>query len=490
MRRASVIGPLLLILVGVVVLVRNLRPELPLADLLAHYWPFLLIIWGALRLIEIVFWAATSKPLPRSGISGGEWVLVIFLCLIGAGLHTARGYSNVWFMPNARAWRGLVANMGETYDYPLAPIERPCGRTPRIVIENFRGNARVIGSDQASVTVSGRKTVRAFDQGSADRANTETPLEVVGQGDRVIVRANQDRVNDNLSVSAELEITAPAGATVEAHGRFGDFDIRDLTGAVEITSDNAGVRLDNIGGAVRIELGKSDIVRATGVKGTLDLKGRGQEVDLQNIEGKVSINGTFTGQLQFRNLAQPLSFESSQTQLQVEKLPGQIHMALGDFNARNVIGPIRLTGKSRDVQISDFTQALELTLDRGDIELRPGKGATPKLDVRTRSGDIELALPPDARFDLRMATSRGEAHNDFGSPLAVEEDHRGATVLGSTGAGPRMHLETGRGTVTVRKATIEDEKAPEEPAKPEEEPAKPAPPRKPAAQRPLAPREM
>ena len=80
MRRASLVAPLLLIGIGLLFLARNIFPELQLLDYLAKYWPLLLVVWGGLRLLEILFWAATSRPLPAHGISGGEWVLVIFLC--------------------------------------------------------------------------------------------------------------------------------------------------------------------------------------------------------------------------------------------------------------------------------------------------------------------------------------------------------------------------------------------------------------------------
>jgi DUF4097 and DUF4098 domain-containing protein YvlB len=460
MRRSSIIAPLLLILIGATFLMRNVWPDIPLGDLVSRYWPFLLIAWGGLRLLEILTWAATSKPLPRSGISGGEWVLVIFLCIIGSAMYSARHYT---WLPNGRSLRGLMVNMGESFDFTIAPAEKPASKSPRIVIESFRGNARITGTESDTVKVSGRKTIRSFQQADADKANGQTPLEIVAQGDQLIVRTNQDRVSDDLRVSEDLEIAVPKGSSVEGHGKFGDFDIRDITGTVDIVSDNAGVRLDNIGGNVRVEVRKSDIVRATGVKGAVDLKGRGQDVDLQNIDGQVSINGDFMGQVQFRNLAQPLRLEGSHTEFHVEKLPGQVHMSLGDFTGNNIIGPVRLNSRSRDVQISDFTQSLEITLDRGDIELRPGsKNPLPKMDVRTRSGDIDLAIPAAAKFELKLTTSRGEVHNEYGPPLTVEEDHRGGTISGNVGGGPQLHLDTGRGQVTVRKASEEKLKVQEQ----------------------------
>jgi DUF4097 and DUF4098 domain-containing protein YvlB len=446
---------MLLIAVGLLFLVHNIWPEVPVVELVSQYWPFLLILWGTLRLIEILFWAMSGRPLPRSGISGGEWVFVIFLCLIGSSMYTAR-HAIGWF-PNARSLRGMVISMGETYDYNIATAGKTSGKLSRVVIENFRGNARITGDNTDQVTVTGRKTIRAFQQSEADKANTDTPVEVAIDGDQIFIRTNQDHVKESSRVSDDLEIKIPRGASLEAHGRDGDFDVRDLQGNVDLNSDSSGVRIDSIGGDVRVEVRKSDIVRATGVKGTMELKGRGQDVDLENIDGQVTVNGEFLGNIQMKNLAKPSSFNGAHVDLQFEKLPGQLHMGLGDFRADNITGPIHLNSKSRDVVITDFTQSLELTLDRGDIELKPGKeGPLPKMDVRTRSGDIDLALPATAKFELRMVADHGEAHNEFGSPLVVEDQQRGATISGTVGSGPQLHLESNRGTITVRKASADD----------------------------------
>lgn len=470
MRRGSVIGPLILIGIGALFLLRNFWPEIPVAEMLSRYWPLLLIVWGGLRLLEILFWAATSKPLPRNGISGGEWVLVFVVCIAGASAYTARHLN--WF-PNGRVLRGMVVDMGENFDYPLNQTAKPCARNCRVIIESFRGNAKIMGSEADQVIVTGRKTVRSFQQADADNANRETPLELVSQGDQVVIRTNQDRVNDNLRVSSDLEITVPAGSSVEGRGRNGDFDIQNVNGAVEINSDNAGVHLENIGGNVRIDTRKSDIIRALGVKGSVDLKGRGQDIELQNVGGQVNVNGSYVGQIQLRNLAQPLRYEDPQITLNLEKLPGQVHMGLGEFSGANVTGPIRLSAKSRDVQLADFSQSLDLNLDRGDVELRPGKNV-PKMEVHiARNGDIDLGLPTGAKFDLKATTARGEAHNDYGPPLTTNESNRGAIVEGtSSGGGPQIRLETARGTVTVRKASADELSNPPEPPKAPKSPLK------------------
>jgi hypothetical protein len=77
-----------------------------------------------------------------------------------------------------------------------------------------------------------------------------------------------------------------------------------------------------------------------------------------------------------------------------------------------------------------------------------------------------LALPAGAKVDLKASTDRGEAHNDFGAPLTVDESNRGATIVGNSG-GPQLRLETGRGAVTVRKAGAEDVTFPSIPSPPD-----------------------
>ncbi len=478
MRRGSVIGPLILIGIGALFLLRNLWPDIPMVEIISRYWPFVLIVWGGIRLIEILLWAIMAKPLPRNGISGGEWMLVFLIAIVGSTMYTAR-HVNSWF-PTSNAWRRIVVNMGESYDYSLAPVEKPCAKNCRVLIENFRGNAKITGTDDNTVKASGQETIRSFQQADADNANKQTPLELVQQGDQMIIRTNQDKVSDRAQPSADLEITVPAGSSIEAHGRYGDFDIQNISGDVNINSDNAGVRLNDIGGNVRVDLRASDTVRAVGVKGSVDLKGRGQDLDLENIGGPVTVSATYFGQVQLRNLMQPLRYETGQTSLDLEKLPGQVQMSLGELTADNMIGPVRINGRSRDVQLSNFTQSLDLTLDRGDVELRPGK-TVPKMEVRTRSGDIELALPAGAKFDLRASSARGDAENDYGDPLRVEDSGRGQTISGSTGGGPELRLDTGRGSISVRKASADEVTFPSIPSVPAtpKAPAPPKPPKEP-----------
>jgi len=129
MKRRSLIAPLLLILAGALLLAWNLHPEWVSFRLIAMYWPFLLIAWGALRLIEIAYWRLTSKPLPARGISGGEWTLVVFICIFGSGLfffhQRAPGLPRVFIGDRS------MEIFGEAYDYPIEEVRHGESRQNR-----------------------------------------------------------------------------------------------------------------------------------------------------------------------------------------------------------------------------------------------------------------------------------------------------------------------------------------------------------------------
>jgi DUF4097 and DUF4098 domain-containing protein YvlB len=374
------------------------------------------------------------------------------LCFFGGALNAALGFSN--WLPPGRIELGGLEIFGESYDYPISG-ETASSKSPLVVIESFRGNARITGTDESTVKVTGHKSVRSMDQAGADEANTQTPLEIIldsngADSNRIVIRANQDRASIGQRVSDDLEISVPKGASIEAHGRSGDFTIDDVDGAVTIDADRAGVRLQNIGGETRLDLRSSDVVRALNVKGNFDLRGAGSDIDLENMSGTITINGSYTGEVQFQNLSKPLHFVGPQTEVNLQSLPGEIRMPLGTFNASNLVGPARLETRSRDVQIAEFTNTLEVSVDRGDIELRPSLPVA-KLDAHTRAGNITLALPEDAKFDLTASTNRGQVANDFGGSIRVEETARGGVMRSSLG-GPAVELHTDRGELAVRKA--------------------------------------
>ena len=445
--RRSITGPLVLILIGLAFLLHNLWQDMPVFQLLAQYWPFILIAWGLLRLAEVMIEAMSERPLPSGGLSGGEVALIILVCIIGSGMYAAdrHGFHLAPFHNTG------LEMFGEEFDYHHTQV-KPVQGNVHVVFENLRGNVRINGADDGEIKVEEHKMIRAYNKSDADKADDQTPLEIVQDGNRIVVRTNEEKVSRVQRMSCDLEVTVPRRADIEGRGNKGDYDITDVAGSVDIASGNAGVRLTTIGGGVKVDLQHSDIVHAVDVKGDVAIEGHGGDIELEDVRGQVTVNGSYSGTLQFKNLAQPLHLESRNTELRVERVPGTITMDLGELNASNVVGPVHVVTKSHDIHIEDFTQPIDLETERGDIELKPGKVPLAKIDARSHSGNIELELPEAARFEIRATTSRGEAQNEYGSPLDARTEGEGGTVKGKVGDGPVITITTDRGAVTVKKS--------------------------------------
>ncbi len=448
--RGSIVGPLILITIGVLFLARTAWPAFSVLDFVSVYWPYLLIIWGGLQIIEISVRAARGAPLPGNGISAGGWFLVLLISIFGFAAFEIHGPESWW--RRASFDQGMDW-FGEAHDFTVAQQSRSTPKNPRIVLEEFRGSAKISGVDTDTITVSGHKTIRAMTDMDARKSDAETPVEIVNQGNAIIIRFNQQRASNKVRVTTDLDLTIPRGASLDASGQSGDFDVSGLDGDVKISSDNAGVRLQDIGGNVLVDTRHGDVVRCANVKGTVDLKGHSSDVELEKIAGQVTINGAYSGTITLRDLARPLHVDNFNTTVEVQKVNGQITMDRGSFSAQQIVGPAQLSTHATDVEIADFTDALQVSVDKGDITLRPAKAALSRMNVRTGSGNIELALPDTAKFELTASTDRGEIENDFGAPLKLESAGRGARLLGSVGTGPALNLNTDRGTITVRKGS-------------------------------------
>jgi hypothetical protein len=441
MRRRSITGPLLLLLIGGLFLWNNFHPEASVFEILATYWPFLLILWGVLRLIEAL-WPHEGEW--RGSFSGGEVALIVLVCIIGWGTFEGYRHGITW-----RNGTGIDI-FGNSYDYPVSAKASAEGMK-RIVFDNGTGNVKVVGADTGYVEVHGHKSIGAFGRTDADRTNGKTPLEIVTEGDHLVVRTNQEHAPDNQRISDDLEVTVPRGLSVEAHIHRGDYDISDVTGDIDLAANRGDVRLARVAGNARLEMGRSDLIRALDVKGRLDIQGQGRDLSLENVDGQVTINGGYSGSLEFKNLAKPLNFEGARnTELHAQAVPGQLTMDLGQLNANGLTGPVRLVTRSRDIRIGDFTQSLSIETERGDIQLQPAL-PMPAIEARSGFGNIDLVVPDKAAFQLNATAERGDAVNDYGSPLERETFGRQASLKGKVGDGPLVRLTTTRGSVDVRK---------------------------------------
>lgn len=443
MRPRSVTGPLVLLAIGAFFLINNIRPDLISLSRIGDYWPFLVIAAGVIGLVEVLFHASRGAAMPPRPVAGAGifWILVFGIFVI-----TITRNHNFRF---GRFDSPGISVFGSDYDYDVSATESPRGVT-RVVLDNLRGNLSVKGED-GDIKVTGRKTVRAFNRNDADRANQQSQVRVDRQGDILFVRAEDFTGPRMMQISTDLDITVPRGVSIESRGRSGDLTVDSVDGPVDVSAGRGDVRLNHIGSDVKIEATRGGDIHVTDVKGGVDLQGRGSDLQLEQIAGPVTINGDYGGTLEFHALEKPMHFTSSRTQFQLEAVPGTVTMDLGNLRLDNAAGPVRFKTGVRDVEATDVADALDLNVDRGDIRVTINKMPVPKIDVHTHNGDISLALPEKAEFQLDGTASQGEVDNEFGGGLHNESNGHTSTIRGRVGNGPSVNVGTDRGSISIRK---------------------------------------
>jgi DUF4097 and DUF4098 domain-containing protein YvlB len=443
-RPRSVTGPLILLAIGVFFLLNNIRPDLVSLYRLADYWPFLLIGAGVIGLIEVLYHASRGAAVPPRPIARAG---VVWIILIGFFIAFANRSGDFRF---GRFGAPGVSVFGSDYDYDVNAAESPRGVT-RIVLDNLRGNLSIKGEDTGDIKVTGRKTIRAFSRNDADRANQQSQVHVERHGDQLFIRTDDFNGPRMSQISTDLDITVPRGIRIESRGRAGDLTIDDVDGPVDISAGRGDIRLSQIAKDVKIESSRSGDIHVTGIKGGVDLQGRGGDLQLDDIAGPVSVNGEYGGSLEFHALAKPMHFNSSRTEFQLEAVPGTVTMDLGNLKLENVSGPVRFKTGVRDIEATDVSGALDLNVDRGDIHVTVNKTPVPKIDAHTRNGDISLALPENAEFQIDGSASQGDVNNEFGGGLYNQSNGRTSTIRGRIGNGPSVNIVTDRGNISIRK---------------------------------------
>jgi len=89
-----------LIAYGGLLLYSNFHPELSLMRLFAFYWPWLLVAWGMLRMVEIIVAHLRWRPIPPP-LRAGAFLCVVVLCVAGSVAHAIEQHD----FPSFR-WRG------------------------------------------------------------------------------------------------------------------------------------------------------------------------------------------------------------------------------------------------------------------------------------------------------------------------------------------------------------------------------------------------
>jgi DUF4097 and DUF4098 domain-containing protein YvlB len=479
-RGSSLFSGMVLIFVGALLLLHNYR-GLDIRTVLGHWWPLILIVWGAVKLYERT--AASRSGDPGSArITAGEVFLVLgLLALMGivVGGEIINGKLR---------GRDIGVDWGEKHDYDLDVAPKPVPADARITIRNTHGDISVHSSDDSEIRVSGKKYAQSWSEKDADHLAAPVTFEVVQNGDGYEIHPSGANSSDSR-VSFDLDVTVPKKASLTVRNERGDVTVADLAKPVTINTTNGDVEVRDITGDVTIDTRKGD-VKVSDTKGNVKLSGHGGEVNVSGVSGGLTLDGEFYGPIRADKVAKGVRFISQRTDLTLAQLTGHMEAGSGNLEIADAPGNLTLRTNSYNVSIENASGKVKVDNRNGDVDVRFSAPPKEDIEINNASASITLSLPESSSFDMLANCHSGDINNEFhADSLKQTSTESGDSHLEGkygSGRGPKITLKTSYGSISLHKTSSD---MPEPLPKPAPAPSvKPAPPAPPRVKAPAAPK--
>jgi len=444
-RPRSIVGPLVLITLGVIFLLRTtgVISFQAFRNWMVHYWPVLLILWGIAKLLEHIWARQRGEPTPRLGAGG--IVLLVFVIMLGSAATETANWN----------WRGIGDEMGadpdwgnwfgQHYDF-TENLAQPLAGGSEIKILSARGDINVTASDDNQVHAVVRKSVRSDSQENANRLHASTHPLFTQQGNVWLLDLTS---GDFEKVRFDLDLQVPRQMALSLATRRGNLSVSQHDGNVDLTTERGDLSADNVKGATSLHV-RHGSVSVKQITGNVQVDGEVEDGTVSDVSGTLDFNAGYNGNVELSHIGQRLHLKSIRTDLQLAKLDGEISMGHGDIRASSVAGPVKLTTRSNEVHFEDVSGEVDVENRNGLVAIRP-KAPLGNIDISNSHGGIELDLPASAGFRLDAQSTNGNIDvNDFG--VNVDNQRRDATARATIGkGGPDIRLRTDRGSIQIRK---------------------------------------
>src|SRR5271170_676804 len=458
--RRSMSGPIVLIAVGIVFLLGTMGVLNwhNLGHWFAHYWPLLLIIAGVIKLVE--YQQAQREGIRAPGLSAGGIFLIIGIIVCGL-IATQASHVN-W------GELGNQINIDDGDDFPMFGSKFnfddqltqtfPAGASLRVT--DTRGAVNVSASEDDLIRVVVHKRISAENENEANKWNAGTKPQISVSGSVVTLNANNQGAGDHW-VAEDLDISLPRKAAVAVSTRYGDVSVIGREGNVDITDQHGDVSSTDINGKVSLNLDHS-AARVSQVSSDVSITGRANDVSIEEVKGALHLDGEFMESVKLSKISQPVIFKSSRTDMDFSRLDGDLDLDSGDLQASDVIGPLRLNTRSKDIRLTGVSGDVRLQDENGSIELRMNKLGSMQVD--NRKGDIQIYVPDKAGFQVDARARNGEVETDF-EQLKIDNSNDQAIATGTVGSGgPRLVVNNEHGTIEIRKVSSLPEESEAPPA--------------------------
>jgi DUF4097 and DUF4098 domain-containing protein YvlB len=442
-RVPSVVGPVILIGVGVVALLL-IMGRMNAGDFWGWYgrwWPLLLIAAGLGLLAEWAMDLRREVPVRRGGSFVG---IIILLAIVG---FCASGWNHMgpWFSD----W-GDHGDFFNTFGLPahesdqkMLSEEIPANAT--IDIENPRGDVSITASAGSTVEVQAHELAYTSSDTDAQKIFDAEAAQLKVSGSAVVVKSD-----GNSSGRLNLTVAVPKTARVTVNSGRGDVTASGLGAGVSVTTSHGNIDLNTVTGPVQGHFSndKGDF-SAHQVEGDVTVDGHCNDLTLTDVQGKIALNGEFWGDVYIKNISGAVHLQTSVTELQLAALPGDLSLNSSDLRLNEAKGQVRVVTHSKDIDLNQIYGDSYVEDRDGRISVEPA-GAY-GVNAKNSKGDVEVTLPPNASATVDGRTHNGDITTEYGLAVSGEENKTVTGRIGSGGA--KIVLNAENGDVNIKKGS-------------------------------------
>src|SRR6202140_4739011 len=446
-RGSGIFSGLILIFIGALLLLHNFR-GFELSRVFLHWWPLLLIFWGAIKLYERTAGTRSGEP-GGARVTSGEGFLVIGRpALVGAVAGGGMAKNKI-----GDEWGIDLGRENFSSDLDVAPQAVPVNA--RITIHGGHGDISVRSSDEPEIRVNGKKSVRGWNESEAQRAAQGVSVEIVKNGDGYEVRPSSVNGGDSR-ISVDMDVVVPSKAAVTVRSEKGNISVSDMASPVTINGINGDTEVRNTTGAGRVDMHRGD-VKVSSTKGDVKISGNGGSIDVVDATGNFTVNGEFVGPVRAEKVAKGVRFVSHRTDLTLTQLSG--HMEAGSGNLDIVDAPGNLNVRSRDEDISIENAGGKIKIDdrNGNVQVRFSAPPKDDIEITNASAPITLTLPESSSFEISADSHSGDIDSEFESDtLKKTSTNSGDSHLEGKygrGRGAKITLKTTYGSISIQKTS-------------------------------------
>jgi hypothetical protein len=441
-RTSGVFSGLLLILFGFLLLLHNYG-HLELTGVFRHWWPLIFIFWGGTKLYERTL--AQRQGRTAGWITPGEVFLVLGLMAVVGIVVIAKEIPN-----QVDGW-----GMGDPYSFDVDVPAQPVAPNAHISIRSGRGTITVRSSDDASIRVTGEKSIRTFSQSDAERRSPSIDVAIVKNGDAYDIHPTGFDLGDSR-ISMDMNVVVPKNSVVTIRNERGDINVSDMATDVTVSTQNGDIEVNDTTGNVDVSMQKGD-VKVSDTKGDVKVAGHGGQVEVVNAAGSLTIDGEFYSSIRADKIAKGVRFVSQRTDLTLSQLGGHFEKSSGNMEIADAPGNLTSRTKNTSISLENVTGKIVLDNTNGSVELRYSTPPKEDVTVSNERSSITLSVPSTSSFDIQADCRSCDIDSEFsGSGLNATRTEKGDSHLeGKTGTarGPKIILKSSYDSIQIRKTT-------------------------------------